>query len=416
MVAHATETAHEGEPSAGEGGDVHTVARVVLEVAQIHERGLEQVGVGEVEMPHLCRDDGLRARRQRRVAHGQALVVVERARLLLLREAVPHPVQCEDEVGLLDDLLAVQIEVRVVHEQRVGVGLGALGKIPHFSIRRPGELLVDPALSVVVHRHPLRRVTPACEVVVDDAEGFGLVLMAFGDVRRVAQVTSRRQVRVRVVVDDGAVLVRPGHSADVEAPVVTVIAERHPQTCRLDEQRQRDLPFERRVRRPPGVTHRGEGDVGVDVHRGRARRPVSRALLAADRAPRERRALELERRRTLTRQVEAVAAPHERVTGRLGRRRAEHRQDEGLGVPERVTVVPGPRQALRGYRAPLGAGPGLQDVPQPEPDGLLYRRVTVDLDVGAAPELFQVRALLVDEGLPAGVQGGRERAVDLIAQ
>ena len=48
-----------------------------------------------------------------------ALVVVEVARLLLVGEGVAAQVHRQHEVGLLDDLLAVQVEVREVQQQRV---------------------------------------------------------------------------------------------------------------------------------------------------------------------------------------------------------------------------------------------------------------------------------------------------------
>ena len=89
------------------------------------------------------------------------------------------------------------------------------------------------------------------------------------------------------------------------------------------------------------------GDVGADVERGRARRPVARALLAADRPPRKRRAFEAELLRALPREVERRVPPAQRVARGLRRGVREHGQDEALGVPERVPVVAGAGQALR---------------------------------------------------------------------
>ena len=90
------------------------------------QRGLAEVVVGELEVPDLGGDHRLRAGRQRRVAHRERLVVGEVARLLLVGERVAAAVQREHEVGLLDDLLAVELEVREVQQQRVLVGRGAL--------------------------------------------------------------------------------------------------------------------------------------------------------------------------------------------------------------------------------------------------------------------------------------------------
>src|SRR5699024_7198932 len=74
------------------------------------------------------------------------------------------------------------------------------------------------------------------------------------------------------------------------------------------------------------------------------------------------------------------------------------------------------RQALRTDRALLGAGPGLEDVEEAEPDGLLDGRVAVDLDVGALPEPVEVLALVEDEGVPPRVPGTREGRGHLVAQ
>ena len=87
--------------------------------SQVHQRGLAEVVVGELEVADLGGDDRLRARRQRRVAHGERLVVGEVARLLLGGERVAAQVHRQHEVGLLDHLLAVEVEVREVQQQRV---------------------------------------------------------------------------------------------------------------------------------------------------------------------------------------------------------------------------------------------------------------------------------------------------------
>ena len=118
-VAHPAEAGDHGQPGAGQRRDVQPVGGVVVAVAQVHQRGLGQVVGGQVEMPDLGGDDGLGAGRQRRVAHGQRLVVVEGARLLGQRERVAGPVQREHEVGLLDHLAAVEVEVGHVQQQRV---------------------------------------------------------------------------------------------------------------------------------------------------------------------------------------------------------------------------------------------------------------------------------------------------------
>src|SRR5665811_2578874 len=46
-----------GEPGAGQGGDVNAVADVVLEVAEVHQRRLAEVVVGQLQLAYLGRDD-----------------------------------------------------------------------------------------------------------------------------------------------------------------------------------------------------------------------------------------------------------------------------------------------------------------------------------------------------------------------
>ena len=56
MVAHAAEAGDDRDPGAGERRDVHAVAGVVLEVVQVHQRGLAEVVVGELEVTDLGGD------------------------------------------------------------------------------------------------------------------------------------------------------------------------------------------------------------------------------------------------------------------------------------------------------------------------------------------------------------------------
>ena len=262
--------------------------------------------------------------------------------------------------------------------------------------------------------HVRGRVAPGGRFLRGHVELARLFLELFHQVGGGGEVVLRHQVRVEVVVLDRAVLVRAGDAVDAELAVRVVLAERAPQARRLDEQRQADLALELLVLRRVQVVHHGGGDVGVDVEGGRAGRPVAGALLAADGAPGERRAVEAELRCVLLGDVHGEAAPAQRV-GRGGRPGVgQHRQHERLGVPEDVTVVPGPGQPLRRDRPVLGARPGLQDVEQAEADGLLYLHVPVDLDVRALPELVEELALLGDHALPADQLRGGERARHLV--
>src|SRR6476469_1481253 len=90
-----------------------------MQVVQIGQRGLGEVVVRQVQIHDLRRHHRLHARRQRRVPHGQRLVVVHVADLLLRGERVAPQVHRHHEVRLLHDLLPVQVEVRIVQQQRV---------------------------------------------------------------------------------------------------------------------------------------------------------------------------------------------------------------------------------------------------------------------------------------------------------
>ena len=136
---------------------------------------------------------------------------------------------------------------------------------------------------------------------------------------------------------------------------------------------------------------------------GGAGRPVARALLTVDRPPGEGRTREAELGRPVQGRGQRVPAPPQGAGHRVGRGEREHRQDEGLGIPERVPVVPGPGQTLRGNRAALPAGSGLQHVEQREPHRLLHLGIPVDLHVRAVPEVVEVRALIGEQAVPAGL-------------
>src|SRR5260370_144209 len=78
------------------------------------ERGLCEVVGGEIEVPALGGHHRLGTGGQRRVPDGERLVVVEVPPLLLRGEGGAAHLHRQYQVGGLDDLLAVQLEVRVV--------------------------------------------------------------------------------------------------------------------------------------------------------------------------------------------------------------------------------------------------------------------------------------------------------------
>ena len=199
------------------------------------------------------------------------------------------------------------------------------------------------------------------------------------------------------------------------APRRVVVAQRAPQPRGRDQQLEprpaRELVVVGRVQ----VAQHGVGDVGVDVEGGRAGRPVRRALVAADRPPRERGAVEAQLARALGGEVERRVAPVERIADGRGGGVGEHGQHEALGVPEDVPVVAVARQPLGGDRALLRARGGLQRVEEGEAHGLLELVVAVDLDVGALPVVVEVLALVVEEAGEPRAPRGRERGAGLVA-
>ena len=345
-VTQAREPADEREPGARKRGDVHAVAGVLFQVLQVHQRGLAQVVEGEGEVTGLGRDDRLGAGRQRGVAHGERFVVGEIPPLLLRGEVGVAQLHREHQVGLFDDLLAVQVEVGVVEQQRIVVGRSAR-EVPDLV---PGESLglrVHAQRLVIRDVHGLPGVPPAGRLLGVDAQFAGPVRVALRGRRGGQQVPARHHVGVDVVVGDGAVLVRAGDTVDVEPASGVVMAQRSPQPRGVGQQVQSGAPGELHIAGGVDVPDHRVGDVGVDVERGRAGRPVPRALLAVDGPPREGRARQAQLSRMVQGGGQHVVPPPQRAGGRVRRGEREHRQDECLGVPEGVPVVTRPGQALR---------------------------------------------------------------------
>src|SRR5687767_6232997 len=90
-------------------------------------------------------------------------------------------------------------------------------------------------------------------------------------------------------------------------------------------------------------------------------------------------------------------------------------QDERIGVPEGVPVVARAGEALGRYRLPLCAGTRLQGVEEGEADRLLLLIVTLELHVGALPEVVEIVALGGKQALPTASARGGERRFDLVA-
>src|ERR1700742_209382 len=126
MGSHAAEPGDQGCPATGQSSQVQPVRRVGGQVEQVHQGGFGGVVHRQVQVADLGSQDGLGARRQGGVPDGERLVVVEVAAFLLGGERVTAQVHGQHEIGLLHHLLAVEVEVGDVQQQRVRVGRQAL--------------------------------------------------------------------------------------------------------------------------------------------------------------------------------------------------------------------------------------------------------------------------------------------------
>ena len=230
------------------------------------------------------------------------------------------------------------------------------------------------------------------------------------------KVARRHQVRERVVVYERGVLVRTGDAVDAEAALGVVVTERPPEPCGLDEQVETLAALEVGVLRRGDVAANRVSDYRVDVERRRAGGPVSRALLAPDRAPRERRAGQTQLAGARLRATEDGVAPAKGIPRGLGRHVRQDAERIGVHVPERVAVVAAAGEPLGGDPPPLGAGSGLYDLEEREAHRLLKLGIAVELDVCAVPDVVEIRALRGQQAVPPDTFRRRQRGVDQVAQ
>ena len=264
--------------------------------------------------------------------------------------------------------------------------------------------------------HVARGVSPGCRLFEVGTERCGVAGMTGHCVGSGAQIPLCEQVGVDVVVRDRAVFVGAGDAVDTEAPLRVVMTERAPEPGGLDQQFEADVELEGLVAGHSLIADNGVANVAGEVEGRRAGRPVARAFVAANRPPRKYGAGEAELGCALAREVECGVAPAQGVSGRVWSGVREHGQDESLAVPERVPVIAGTGQALRGDRTLLGARTRLERVKEREAQGLLKLRVSVELDVSTPPELVEVGALPGHKSLPAGVSRFCKRGHDLVAE
>ena len=121
----------------------------------------------------------------------------------------------EDEVGLLDDLLAIEIKVREVQEQGVLVWRG-VSEVPHLVFGKVLVLRGHSEALVVGDEHLLGCLAPAGRLVGLHAKCACLLGIKLHPLCRPAQVALSHEVGEDVVVSEGAVLVGPSDSVDAE--------------------------------------------------------------------------------------------------------------------------------------------------------------------------------------------------------
>ena len=196
----------------------------------------------EVVVADLGRDDRLHDGRQRRVARGERVVVLEVGPLLLGRELVALQEQRQHHVGLLEHLEAVDHQRVVVQQQRPLAPAGVCARSQTSRSRKCGVLRVDAeAARRTGCASPRRRAPTPSTSASSSVEprrtmrsyAAGSVLGQLGArARRGAQVEARHDVGEQVVVDDGRVLVGPGDAVDVE-DVVAVRTRQKPRSAHM---------------------------------------------------------------------------------------------------------------------------------------------------------------------------------------
>ena len=118
VVAEAAEAVDQRAPHAAGRRDVDAVGGVVVPVGEVDEQGVDEVAQGEVAVADLGGDDRLHDGRQRRVAGGDRVVVLEVGALLLGGEQLALQEQRQHDVGLLEHLEPVDDQRVVVQQQR----------------------------------------------------------------------------------------------------------------------------------------------------------------------------------------------------------------------------------------------------------------------------------------------------------
>ena len=169
VITHPAEAGDRDKPRARKRREMDAVPRVGAEITQVDVRGFAEVVVGQVQMADLGRDDRLDGGRERRVPYGDALVVLEVARLLLEFEILAARIEREDKVGLLDHLARVEREVREVQQQRILIRARGIEVPPAVASETLG-LCRHAQFHVERDRHCVGGTAPPNDLVVVDAQ------------------------------------------------------------------------------------------------------------------------------------------------------------------------------------------------------------------------------------------------------
>ena len=196
------------------------------------------------------------------------------------------------------------------------------------------------------------------------------------------------KVRIKVVIHDGIVFVRPADDVDAElsAPRLDEAAAVGEALRHFKEHLRAVIDHKRLVAGGVVIRLHREGNIRVDVVLRRRRLEDRAALLSVDGIPAVKRADVLHLPRTLPRTVQKMIAVQEQIAGNFLRAVSEHRHHVHLGVPEGLPAVNGAGQPVcRNIRIAVPAG-GLIDLKEGKADPLLHERVVVDLDIRIRPE------------------------------
>ncbi len=279
---------------------MHAVGGVAVQVGQVDVQRLVEVAQRRVVVADLGRDDRLHARRQRGVAGGDRVVVLEVGALLLVGELVALEEQREHHVGLLEHLEAVDHQRVEVQQQRAQLGRG-LRQVPDLAVEEEVVLRVDAEAVVEADGHARGALAPLLDLVAAEVQPARIRSNSTGSASRtVARPASTACSRLNraITLVNRLLLTTVVYSSGPVTPWMwklgSPLLRQKPRSAHIRAASTR-MSTPSRTRKPAvagraDVLHQRVGDVGVDVVLRGAGRVVGRRLLAVDRAPREHRA------------------------------------------------------------------------------------------------------------------------------